>query len=91
MADETPAAQALAGLAMSASLMEALLKRGVIEQADAEAIVRDAASYVTAFCTDSGPEVEREALRVLTLIGKSQRDVEVAQSAPIPVVDPASS
>ena len=91
MANETPAAQALASLALSASLIEALLKRGVIEQADADAIVRDAASYVAAFCTDSGPEVEREALRVLTLIGKSQRDVAVPQAAPIPVVDPASS
>jgi hypothetical protein len=91
VANETPAAQALAGLALSASLTEALLKRGVIEQADADAIVRDAASYVAAFCTDSGPEVEREALRVLTLIGRSQRDVSAAEAAPIPVAGPASS
>jgi hypothetical protein len=90
MADDAPAAQALAGLAMAASLMEALLKRGIIEQADADAIIREAASYVAAF-TNFGPDVEREALRVLKLIGKSQRDVAVAQAAPIPVVDPASS
>lgn len=87
MAIETFAAQALAGLAISASLMEALLKRGVIEHADADTIVRDAASYVAAF-TDSGPE--REALRVLTLIGKPKRDV-ASDAAPIPVVDPVSS
>jgi hypothetical protein len=91
MADETSAAQAFAGLAMSASLMEALLKRGLIEQADVDAIMGDAASNVAAFCTDRGPEVEREALQVLELIGKSLRDVVVPEPAPAPVTDPASS
>ncbi len=91
MADAIPAAQALAGLAMSASLVEALLKRGVLEQSDVDPIIRDAASYVTAFCTDCGPEVEREALRLLALIGKTERDVAASEAPPIPVVDPASS
>ena len=36
MTEDTPAAQALASLALSSSLMEALLKRGVIEGADAD-------------------------------------------------------
>lgn len=91
MADDTSAAQALAGVAMSASLMEALLKRGVIEKADVEPIIRDAASYVAAFCTECSPEVEREARRLLTLIGKADQDVAPAEPAPIPIVDPASS
>jgi hypothetical protein len=91
VADETAAAQAFAGLAMSASLMEALLKRGLIEKADVAVIMRDAASNVAAFCTDRGPDVEREALQVLTLISKSLRDVVVPEPAPSPVADPARS
>ena len=90
MANQSPA-QALAGLALCASLMEALLKRGVLERAAIDPIIQDAASYVAAFCTDCGPEIEREALRLLTLVGKSERDVAVADAAPIPVVDPTSS
>ncbi len=89
MADDKSAAQALASIAMSASLMEALLKRGVIQQEDVGPIIRDAASYVAAFCTDCGPEVEREARRLLTLIGKAEQDVAASEPAPIPIVDPA--
>ena len=91
MTEETPAAQAVASLALSSSLMEALLRRGVIEQAEAETIMRDAASYVAALCTDTAPEVEREAQRILKLVGSTERNVEVAQPAPEPVADPASS
>ena len=91
MTEETPAAQALASLALSSSLMEALLKRGVIQEADAETIIRDAASYVAAFCTDAAPEVEREAQRILKLVGSAERNVAAAPSIPLPVVDPASS
>jgi hypothetical protein len=91
MADETSAAQGLAGLAVSASLMEALLKRGIIEQADADTIIRDASSYVAAFSTDCGPQVEREAQRLLTLIGKAEQEVAATEAPPIPVVDPAKS
>ena len=91
MTEQKPAAQAIAGLALSSSLMEALLKRGMIEQTDAETIIRDAASYVAAFCIDAPPEIEREALRILKLIGSTERNVAVAQSTPEPVVDPASS
>lgn len=92
MADETPAARALAGLAALTSLIEALLKRGLIEQADVEAIMRDASSIVAASCaTDCEPGLEREALQLLTSIVKSLRDVTVPEPAPITVVDPASS
>jgi hypothetical protein len=91
MAVEAPNAQALAGLAMSASLMEALLKRGVIQQTDVDPIIHDAASYVAALCTECEAEVEREALRLLDLIGKTERDVAPVEPGPIPVVDPATS
>ena len=91
MAVETPAAQALAGLVLSAALMEALQKRGVIEHKDVDPIVRDAASYVAAFCTECSPEIEREALRLLDLIGKTEREIVPADAGPIPVVDPSNS
>ena len=89
--DEVPAAQALAGLAVSAALMEALLKRGLIDQADVEPIMRDAGSYLAAFCTGSGAEVEREAQRLLTLIAKAEREVRGPEPEAVPVADPASS
>lgn len=91
MAVESSPAQALAGLAMSASLMEALLKRGVLEQKDVDLIVADATSYVAAFCTDCAAEIEREAMRLLAQVGKAGRDVAPADPGPTPVVDPASS
>jgi hypothetical protein len=91
MADEAAAGQALAGLAVSASLIEALLKRGIIDQADADTIIRDAASYVAAFSTDCEPAVEREAQRLLTLIGKAEQKVAVTEAPPVPVVEPATS
>lgn len=91
MDSKVPASQALVGLAMSAALMEALLKRGVIGQEDVDPIIRDASTYVVAFCTDCGPEIEREAQRLLTQIGKTERDVPAPQAGPIPLVDPAGS
>ena len=85
MAEEVVAAQALAGLAVSASLMEALLKRGVIEEADVDTIVRDAASYAAAFCVEAAPEVEREALRLLGLIRKAEQKVAATEAPASPV------
>lgn len=89
MADDTTAAHAVAGIAMSASLMEALLKRGVIEQTDVDAILKDAASYVDALCADGGLKVEREARRLLTQIGKVEHEVAATEAPPIPIVEPA--
>ena len=91
MSDEAPAAQALASLAVSAALIEALVKRGVIDQADVDTIIRDAGSYVAAFCTGSGAEVEREAQRLLTMIAKAEREVRGPEPEAVPVADPASS
>jgi hypothetical protein len=91
MVNEAPAAKAFASLGMFAALVEALLKRGVLEPADVDAIIKDAVSYVAALCVESGPEVEREARRLLGLIGKAEQNIAETQAPPIPVVDPASS
>ena len=60
--------------------MEALLKRGVIEEADVDTIVRDAASYAAALCVEAAPEVEREALRLLALIKKAEQKVAATEA-----------
>jgi hypothetical protein len=91
MADGTSSAAGLAGLALTASLMEALLKQGVIDRTAVDAIIRDSASYVDALCTDCGPEIERDARRLLTLIAKAEPTVATKDGSPIPLVDPAGS
>lgn len=91
MADDTAAAHAMAGLAASASLMEALVKRGLIEQTDVDTIIKDAASYVDALCADCGLKVEREARRLLALIGKVEHEAAETEAPPIPIVDPAKT
>ena len=90
MADEPTAAQGLAGLAVCASLLEALLKRGVIEQADVDAIIEDASSYVAALSIELGQEVEGGARRLLTLIGRNQAKVAVTEGPHNPIVDPTN-
>ena len=40
MADDTPSPHGLAALAISASLVEALVKQGIIDQATVEAILK---------------------------------------------------
>jgi hypothetical protein len=72
-AEKTGRAQALAGLAVYASLMETLLKRGITEQDDVGAITREAATNLAGFCTGFGAEVEREAQHLLTVIGNSEQ------------------
>jgi hypothetical protein len=68
-AEKAPRVQALAGLAVYASLMEALLKRGINEQDDVGAITKEAATNVAGFCTGFEAEVEKEAKHLLTGIG----------------------
>jgi hypothetical protein len=68
-AEKTPRVRALAGLAVYASLMEALLKHGINKQDDVGAITKEAANSVPGFCTGFGAEVEKEAKHLLTGIG----------------------
>jgi hypothetical protein len=65
MADDTPSSHGLAALAISASLVEALVKQGIIDQATVEAILNEANLYAQALCIDCSPEVERETQRLL--------------------------
>ena len=84
-AEETRRAQALAGLAVYASLMEALLKRGITEQDDVGAITREAATNVAGFCTAFGAEVEREAQHLLTVIGNPEVDATLTSPISSPL------
>ena len=65
MADDSPSPHGIAALAISVSLVETLLKQGVIDQATVEAILKEANLYAQALCIDCSPEVERETQRVL--------------------------
>ncbi len=51
---------ALAALAISASLVEALVKQGIIDRLGPEAILKEAKLYAQALCIGCSPEVERE-------------------------------
>ena len=65
MADNTSSPHGLAALAISASLVEALVKQGIIDQATVEAILKEAKLYAQALCIDCSPDVERETQRLL--------------------------
>ena len=93
MAAETgaPSPQALAALAVAASLMEALLKRGVIDRSAVDDTLKDAASYAQALCVDCSPELERGVQHLLKMIGQAEEQVADTEPAPIPVVDPADA
>ena len=69
-------AQALARLAVYASLMETLLECGITEEDDLGAITREAATHVAGFCDGYGAEVEREAQHMLTVIGNPEKKVD---------------
>ena len=68
MADQPASPQGIAGLAISVSLIEALLKQGAIDQATVEAILKEAILYAQALCLDCAPEMERETQRLLSQI-----------------------
>ena len=65
MADDAPSPHGLAALAVSASLLEALLRQGAIDRATVEAVLKEATTYAQALCIDCSPEVERETQRLL--------------------------
>lgn len=65
MADDATSPHGLAALAISVSLVETLLKQGVIDQATVEATLKEANLYAQALGIDCSPEVERETQRIL--------------------------
>jgi hypothetical protein len=68
MADEAASPHGLAALAISVSLVEALLKQGAIDQATVETILKEAGLYAQALCIDCPPEFERETQGLLKQI-----------------------
>jgi hypothetical protein len=80
MADDQPSPHGLAALAISVSLVQALLKQGLIDRATVEASLKEAGLYAQAFCIDCSPEVERETLRIVKQI-KPEEPVAVADAS----------
>jgi hypothetical protein len=78
----------LAGLVVAASLLDAMRKRGLVDEDAVKEIMENAAVYVQAFGADHPPEIEQEARRILQMLAKSSReairelDVEVGASPP---------
>jgi hypothetical protein len=87
MADNTPSPHGLAALAVSVSLLEVLLKQGVIDRATVEATLKEATTYAQALCIDCSPEVERETLRIVGLLGTPEEPVAVAASSAVAVAE----
>jgi hypothetical protein len=84
MPDEAALPYALAGLATTASLMDVLLKRGVIDEAFIAEVTKEAIAYAQALCTEWSPDVERETQRILQLINQPKTTaVTASDQSPI--------
>jgi hypothetical protein len=83
MADDAPSPHGLAALAISVSLVEVLLKQGVIDPTTVEAALKEANLYAQALCIDCSPEVERETQRLL-------KQVRIP-AEPEPVAEPSTA
>ena len=77
-----PSPQALAGLAVSAALLETLLRRGILDQTAVDIVLKDAGSYISAPSTDFAPEIERDARVLLAQLGKVEKAVETDEAQP---------
>jgi hypothetical protein len=86
MADD-PSPHGLAALAISVSLVDALRKQGLIDQATVEAILKEARMYAQALCIDCSPEVERETQRIVRLIRMPEEQAKVAEPSTVAVTD----
>jgi hypothetical protein len=80
MADDQPSPHGLTALAISVSLVQALLKQGLIDRATVEASLKEAGLYAQALCIDCSPEVERETLQIVKQI-KPEEPVAVADAS----------
>ena len=77
-----PSPHALAGLAVSAAILETLLRRGILDQTAVDVVLKDAGSYISALSTDFGPEIERDARGLLAQLGKVETAVETDEAQP---------
>jgi hypothetical protein len=73
MPDGATLPYALASLATTVSLMDALLKRGGIDEAFVAAATKEAIAYAQALCVELSPDLERETQRILRSTGREQR------------------
>ena len=87
MAEDAPSPHGIAALAISVSLVEALLKQGIIDQATVEATLKEANLYAQALCIDCSPEVERETQRILKLVRMPGEPAAVAEPSTAAVTD----
>jgi len=87
MADDAPSPHGLAALAISVSFIEALLKQGVIDRTTVEATLKEASTYAQALCIDCTPEMERETLRIVRLVGMPDEPVAVTEPAAAETTD----
>jgi hypothetical protein len=87
MAEDAPSPHGLAALAISVSLIETLLKQGVIDQATVEATLKEANLYAQALCIDCSPEVERETQRILKLVRMPGGPAAAAEKSTAAVAD----
>ena len=85
---EAPSAHALTALAVVMSLMDALVKRGVIDHTAVDATLKDAGTYAQVLCADCSREVEQEVHRLLDEIAKVATQFAPPET-PVPLVDPA--
>ena len=86
---EAPSVQALTALAVVMSLVEALVKRGVIDQSALDATLKNAGTNAQALCADCSREVEREVQRLVDEIGKTAAQAAATETPPVPLIDPA--
>jgi len=87
MAEDAPSPHGLAALAISVSLVETLLKQGIIDQATVETTLKEASVYAQAFCVDCSPEVERETQRLLKLVRLPGERAATAEPSTAAVAD----
>jgi hypothetical protein len=79
MPDEAALPYALAGLATTVSLMDALLKQGLIDEAFVAEATKEAIACAQALCTEWSPDVERETQRILQLISQPKTAVAASE------------
>jgi hypothetical protein len=61
----------LAGLVMAASLMEALRKRGFLDEEGTTEVMANALVYMQAFGVEHPPEVEEQTRRLLEMVSRA--------------------
>ena len=56
----------------------------MLNQTAVDIVLKDAGSYISALSTDLAPEIERDARRLLALLGRVEKTVETDQPIQAP-------